>query len=54
MFSLAFSVIRTLEYVAVNFLKFESAGVPVMAFEYLSMPILMMSQGLHMMQTMSP
>ena len=40
MFSFVFWVIRALKCEAVNFLMFESAGIPVMPFEYLSMPIL--------------
>ena len=40
MFSFAFWVIKALKCEAVNFLKFESAGIPIRAFEYLSMPIL--------------
>ena len=40
MFSFAFWVIRTLKCGAVNFPKFESAGVPVRLFEYLDVPIL--------------
>ena len=43
MFSLAFWVIRTLICEAVNFPKFESAGVPVWLFEYLSMPLLIIA-----------
>ena len=43
MFSFAFWVIRTLKCEAVNFLKFESAGIPVRPFEYLSMPILIIA-----------
>ena len=72
MFSFAFWAIRALKCEVVNFLKFESAGVPVRQFKYLDVPILiiacvscmrthdvtcmpiMTSQGLHMMQTMSP
>ena len=40
MFLFAFWVIRTLKCEAVNFLKFESAGIPVRPFEYLDAPIL--------------
>ena len=40
MFLLAFWVIRTLKCEAVNFPKFESAGIPIRPFEYLSTPIL--------------
>ena len=70
MFSYPFWVFRTLKCEAVNFLKFELAGVPVGLFEYLSDPILfkhvhhacvhvmrmpiMTSHGSHMMQTTSP
>ena len=70
MFSFAFWVIWTLKCVAVNFLKFESAGIPVRPFEYLSALILIIAcapcmhthdahahcdiKGLHMMQTTSP
>ena len=41
MFSFVFWVIRTLKCEAVNFLKFELAGVPVRPFKCLSMPILL-------------
>ena len=41
MFLFAFWVIRTLKCEAVNFLKFESVGVPVRPFEYLGIPILL-------------
>ena len=70
MFSFAFWVIRIFKCEVVNFLKFESAGIPIRPFEYLDAPILIiahapcmhtsdvqpivMSQGLHMMRTMSP
>ena len=40
MFSFAFWVIRALKCEAVNFPKFESAGVPVRLFKYLDAPIL--------------
>ena len=40
MFSFAFWVIRTLKCEAVNFLKFEAAGIPIRMIEYLDMPIL--------------
>ena len=69
MFPFAFWVIRTLKCEMVNFLKFESAGVPIRPFEYLGpfhlehvhlacmcimhMPI-MTSQDSHMMQTTPP
>ena len=65
MFLFAFWVISTQKCEVVNFLKFESAGIPIRPFEYLCMPILviahalghahamhmpiMMSQGSHMM-----
>ena len=39
----AFWVIRTLKCEVVNFLKFESAGIPVRSFEYLSAPILIIA-----------
>ena len=39
MFSFAFWVIRTLICEAVNFLKFESAGIPIRPFKYLGAPI---------------
>ena len=70
MFLLAFWVIRSLKCEVVNILKFESSGVPIRPFEYLSMLIflehtrhacthmthmpIMMSQGSHMMQTLTP
>ena len=44
MFSFAFWVIRTLKCEAVNFIKFESAGVPVRPFEYLDAPILIIAR----------
>ena len=43
MFSFAFWVVRTLKCEAVNFLKFESAGIPIWPFEYLSAPILIIA-----------
>ena len=43
MFSFAFWVIRALKCEEVNFVKFESAGVPVRLFEYLDMPILIIA-----------
>ena len=43
MFSFAFWVIRTLKCEAVNFLKFELAGIPVRLFEYLRAPILIIA-----------
>ena len=67
MFSFAFWVTRAVKCEAVNFIKFELAGVPVRPFEYLDAPILIIahvpcmcvwgahvSQGSHMMQTASP
>ena len=43
MFSFAFWVIRTLKCEAVNFLKFESAGIPIRLFKYLDAPILIIA-----------
>ena len=43
MFLFAFWVIRTLKCEAVNFLKFQLAGIPVRPFEYLSAPILIIA-----------
>ena len=43
MFSFAVWVIRALECEAVNFLKFESAGIPIRPFKYSSMPILIIA-----------
>ena len=43
MFMAAFWVIRTLKWEAVNLLKFESAGIPVRPFEYLSAPIIIIA-----------
>ena len=43
MFSFAFWVIRALKCEAVNFPKFESAGIPVRPFEYLDAPILIIA-----------
>ena len=43
MFLHAFQVIRALKSMVVNFLKFESAGVPVRPFEYLCAPILLIA-----------
>ena len=43
MFSFAFWVIRTLKCEAVNFLKFELAGIPIRPIEYLDMPILIIA-----------
>ena len=43
MFSFAFWVIWALKCEAVNFPKFELAGVPIRPFEYLDMPILIIA-----------
>ena len=43
MFLFAFWVISTQKCVVVNFLKFESAGIPIKPFEYLGMPILLIA-----------
>ena len=43
LFSFAFWVIRTLKCEAVNFLKFESAGIPIRPFEYLITLILIIA-----------
>ena len=43
MFSFAFWVIRALKCGAVNFIKFESAGIPIRLFEYLDVPILIIA-----------
>ena len=43
MFSFAFWVIRALKCEAVNFIKFELAGIPVRLFEYLDAPILIIA-----------
>ena len=43
MFSFAFWVIRGLKCEAVNFVKFESAGVPVRLCKYLDAPILIIA-----------
>ena len=43
MFLFAFWVIRALKCEAVNFPKFESAGIPVRPFEYLDAPILIIA-----------
>ena len=43
MFSFAFWVIRALKCETVNFLKFESAGVPVRPIKYLDVPILIIA-----------
>ena len=40
MFLFAFWVIKALQCGTVNFPKFKSAGIPVMPFEYLDVPIL--------------
>ena len=57
MFLFAFWVIRALKCEAVNFLKFESSGIPTRPINYLDahvthMPTVM-SQGSHMMETTS-
>ena len=43
MFLFAFWVIRALKCEAVNFIRFESAGVPVRPFEYLDTPIIIIA-----------
>ena len=43
MFSFAFWVFRALKCEAVNFIKFESAGIPVRLFKYLDAPILIIA-----------
>ena len=43
MFSFEFWVIRALKCEVVNFVKFESAGVPIIPFEYLDTPILIIA-----------
>ena len=43
MFSYPFWVFRTLKCEAVNFLKFELAGIPIRLFEYLTNPILIIA-----------
>ena len=43
MFSFAFWVIKALKCEVVNFVKFESAGIPVRPFEYLDAPILIIA-----------
>ena len=43
MSSFAVWVIRALKCEAVNFVKFESAGVPIRLFEYLNAPILIIA-----------
>ena len=43
MFLFAFWVIRALKCEEVNFVKFESAGVPARPFEYLNAPILIIA-----------
>ena len=43
MFSFVFWVIRTLKCEAVNFLKFELAGIAIRPFKYLSAPILIIA-----------
>ena len=70
MFLFAFWEIGILKCEAVNFLKFEFAGIPIRPFEYLSTPILIIAytpcmhtcdahahcdaKGSHMILTMSP
>ena len=44
MFSFAFWVIRALKCEAVNFPKFELAGIPIRPFEYLDTPILIIAR----------
>ena len=43
MFLFAFWVIKALQCGTVNFPKFKSAGIPVMPFEYLDVPILIIA-----------
>ena len=43
MFSFAFWVIRALKCEEVNFIKVESAGIPVRLFKYLDAPILVIA-----------
>ena len=43
MFSFAFWVIRALKCEGINFVEFESAGVPIRPFEYLDAPILIIA-----------
>ena len=43
MFSFVFWVVRALKCEAVNFPRFESAGVPIRLFEYLDTPILIIA-----------
>ena len=43
MFSFALWVFRALKCEAVNFPKFESAGIPIRPFEYLDAPILIIA-----------
>ena len=45
MFLFSFWVISSLKCEAVNFVKFESAGVPVRLFKHLDMPILIIAHG---------
>ena len=44
MFSFAFWVIRALTCEAVNFPKFELAGIPIIPFEYFDTPILIIAR----------
>ena len=43
MFSFAFQVLKALKCEAVNFLKFELAGIPVRSFKYFGVPILLIA-----------
>ena len=43
MFSFPLWEIRALKCEVVNFIKFESAGIPIRPFEYLDMPILIIA-----------
>ena len=44
MFSFALWVIRALKCEVVNYVNFESAGIPIRLFEYLDMPILIIAR----------
>ena len=44
MFSFAFWVFRALTFEAFNFVKFESAGIPIRPFKYLDTPILIIAR----------
>ena len=48
MFLFAFWVIRALKCEAVNFPKFELAGIPIRPFEYLGVPIIIIARALCM------